>query len=284
MKIHRLLSDKSRSILVRVASGDELFRAGKKEAIWLGMFDSWQSCADYSQHLTTATTEVSAFTTDRWVRRQEAMYLSATKGDFPRATSLPPVVEMTGEHKIYDFGGGSGWGIELLSEVSLSNLSAYIVIEQPKFVERLNIKTSRSKKLTFCSLSDVYESSNSSSGLLYANSALQYLSSDEEIHSLIQKTRPNWILIDDLQVSTGGEFFSLQKYYGQFIPCRFYSPSKLCDFLKTLGYLQVFCFPYEKRYSEVTAPTIEGHVDSLPNIGAPLIVGFRLLRHRDMKS
>lgn len=52
------------------------------------------------------------FMNERWVERMEAMYQLAKNGEYPRATSLPPFMELNRESRIFDFAGGSGWTIE----------------------------------------------------------------------------------------------------------------------------------------------------------------------------
>lgn len=272
-----------RSTVVQVQSKTVSVR-GSGTPIWLRVFDSWRACTDFVSERDSGAADLSAFTSDQWVQRQAAMYMSAREGAYPRATLLPPLVKLTGEHKIYDFGGGSGWPIELLDETALEHLSKYVVVEQPQFVERLKSKLVTTPKLEFLSLSDVIEASDISDGILYANSALQYLASDDEIRSLIQRISPTWLLFDDLQVSTGQEFFSLQRYYGTFIPCRFFNLKKLCGFLEELGYLHLFSFPYPKRFAEGTIPIIEERQGRQPNIGAPLSVGFRLLNSESFRE
>lgn len=257
---------------------------GSGTPIWLKVFDSWRACTDFVSERDSGAADVSAFTSDQWVQRQAAMYESARAGVYPRATLLPPLVELTSEHNIYDFGGGSGWPIELLSETALEHLSKYVVVEQPQFVERLRSKLVMAPKLEFRSLSNVIEASDTSDGILYANSALQYLASDDEIRSLVQRISPTWLLFDDLQVSTSQEFFSLQRYYGTFIPCRFFNLEELCRFLEEIGYLHLFSFPYPKRFAEGTIPIIEERRGCEPNIGAPLTVGFRLLNSKSFKE
>lgn len=220
---------------------------------------------------------MSVFMNERWVERMKAMYQLAKNGEYPRATSLPPFMELNRESYIFDFGWGSGWTIELLNDEILRRLNAYVVIEQPEFVERLKSIMSVPQKFEFCSPSDIRPDIPISRGVFYANSSLQYLSSDEEIRSIILSFRPNWLVFDDLQVSTDQEFWSLQKYYGRHIPCRFFDLEKFAVFLQELGYQQIFNFPYPKRYADGWLPQIEKSSGLLPNVGVPLTVGFRML-------
>ena len=243
--------------------------------IWVGQFESWESCVDCASDLRPDLKTTSAFESWRWVQRQAAMYQDVKNGKVLRATSLPAFVELIETSNIFDLGGGSGWTIELLSERALSRLNAYVFIEQSEFIEKLKLITSTSEKLEFRTLTDASTKTIQSNSLLYANSALQYLSSDDALSSLIFGNRPNWLLIDDLQTSTGNDFYSLQRYYGSYIPCRFFCLNKLGAYLSKLGYEQIFSFPYPKQYAEGTVPTIEGVTDLVPNMGVPLTVGFR---------
>ena len=246
-------------------------------SIWLESFESYDACIQYQRRLDYGTNDMAAFVSERWVQRMRAMYQLAKNSEYPKATCLPQFMELNRESRIFDFGGGSGWTIELLNEKTLSRLESYVVIEQPEFLERLKSITSAPQKLEFCSPSDIRPGTSSSDGVFYANSSLQYLSSDEEARSIILSTRPNWLLFDDLQMSKGQEFWSLQRYYGRHIPCRFFNLEKVVMFLQELGYQQIFNFPYPKRYADGWLPRIEESSGLLPNLEVPLTIGFRML-------
>jgi len=86
---------------------------------------------------------------------------------------------------------------------------------------------------------------------------LQYFSSNEPLLSLVQRTEPNYIYLEDCIAKGEKDFFSTQKYYDSIIPYRFIGMNKL---LKELtGYEEVVKYPYSAPILGVMAPLEMGN-------------------------
>jgi hypothetical protein len=71
-----------------------------------------------------------------------------------------------------------------------------------QYFSKLNQKTNKFfiKELNLNQLNEI--------DVLYSNSVIQYLKSLDSFFNLIDKAKPNIILIDDVQISTSNDFIS----------------------------------------------------------------------------
>ena len=120
-----------------------------KMPIWVGYFPSFREACLEAESRNADMTR-SAFESSRWVQRQLEMYAEARTGGFPRATSLPLLAAAIDAHVIVDFGGGTGWPIELLGEETLEILESYVVVEQAQFIDEVSQSDQLSVKVKFC--------------------------------------------------------------------------------------------------------------------------------------
>jgi putative methyltransferase (TIGR04325 family) len=246
--------------------------------IWSGYFRSWEESVEAASILNSGTV-ASAFESNRWILRQLEMYDDAANAKFPRSSSLPQIACAVGATRIYDFGGGSGWPIELLGADTVERLETYVVIEQADVVAAMSAVDRISSTVEFAEVSTLAIDSSSAANLLYSNSAVQYVPSDEEFGDLLNRLRPEWVLLDDLQVSTGREFFSLQHYYGTYIPCRFFDEQAITQYLSQLGYRRLGTWGYAKTYALGVKPQLTDAGLTPDRIGAPVSMLLQLVKN-----
>lgn len=91
---------------------------------------------------------------------------------------------------------------------------------------------------------------------------------------LVDRFKPKWILIDDLQVTSQDEFYSLQRYYGTLIPCRFYNLDKLCLQMAQSGYRKINVSPYPKSYSPGMRAIVDCRDGKTVDIDPPVTIVF----------
>lgn len=246
-------------------------------AIWTGSYETWSSCSHAGISLDLNLAQQSNFESARWIQRQLDMYELARVGTFPRMTFLPSVVSMLGVTRIVDFGGGSGWSYELLDPTDAENLDNYLVIEQPDVVHAMRSVVNISGEIQFADFDEISPCESSHSGLLYANSVIQYLPSHSDFQDVLERLRPEWVLFDDLQVSRGTEFFSLQRYYGNHIPTRFLELKELQDAMSQLGFVPSGTWLYPKTYSPNTVPRIVNTSSHLHSPSSPVSSLYRFM-------
>ena len=242
-------------------------------AIWVGCFTSREEAETARTQLRSA--DVEAFDSDRWLTRQNEMLSLARSGISPRATDLPRVVEATQVDLVIDLGGGSGWVAEF-SPTSWHDRGGRIaVLEMPATVEAFRGSSPRALHVD-ATRTDTWPDWLTG-GLLYSNSALQYLPETGEpgsLAALVSLLAPAFILLDDVQVSTRQSFYSLQRYYGDFIVTRFLDPDGIAADLEPLGYTLVSSHEYAAQFSAAYAPAVEGRTDEDPDRGTPVTLLF----------
>jgi putative methyltransferase (TIGR04325 family) len=229
--------------------------------IWQGRYRTSFECLD--EMATSQTPLADAFSSQQWITKLKAMRTVALSGLYPRNSTLPRVITTLKCNVVYDFGGGSGWLFELVKNVT--TLSTYVVIELPSVIRALAEEVSNSSRIQFKELCEITSEFRTPNTLLYANSVWHYLLDDEEILNVVTRISPQYILLDDLQISTDFEYYSLQRYYGTLIPCRFFELSNLIKLVEGCGYRAVSMSEFPKTYHEGTIPYVDlGESGSFP--------------------
>lgn len=112
--------------------------------------------------------------------------------------------------------------------------------------------------------------------ILYSNSVIQYLPNINLFANLIDRFKPKYVILDDVQISTKRDFFSLQRFYGSFIVSCFYNLNNL---VASLGQYQYELFDvknYPYVVSNKMAYRIEGRTFRDSNLANPLTLIFKL--------
>ena len=171
----------------------------------------------------------------------------------PRPSSLPMLCALTRPRTIVDFGGSSGWCWDYLRETGGGGtVLSYVVVETPAvvdFMERANLHDGVMRFVTA-------EGKLCSADLLYVNSVLQYLGSNNALLNLLERTNPEFILGEDLMLTSGEDCFTNQSFRGSFIPYRFIGKQRLLSDLGALGYVPLLTCPYPSPINGVVAPIL----------------------------
>lgn len=226
-----------------------------KQTIWVGAFDSWeQAVAEADKFNAGHTLDQISFASGRWLQRQSGILRHAKLGMWDRYSTLPVLAALIYPSTIVDFGGGSGWTYWALNEHIRDSLTQYVIVEIDEAINAFSDCNS-DDRVRFCTSKDLSLGEPGLTSILYANSFLQYLPDDEILRSIASDHRPNYIVIDDMQVASRS-FICHQRYYGQVIVCRFTEASQVSTMLLAEGYRLTGNWPYPKTYAGPLAPEL----------------------------
>ena len=230
--------------------------------VWSGLFDTWDKACQAAH----GRTGERVFDNDRWLERITRQ-LSEYRDEYreygialpPRPSNLPWVCAMTSSRSIIDFGGSSGWCWDYLQNtLPEHSISSYVIVELESIVGYMTHSGLHVAPVIYKTLSDSLEPCD----LLYCNSVLQYFKSNTPLLQLIDRTHPEYILLEDIVGKGNRDFFSLQEYYGSSIPQRFIGLENLIRTLNLLGYRALLKIPYSSPVLGVMGPL---HMENLPS-------------------
>jgi len=191
-----------------------------------------------------------------WLERQAMLRqpqagdsLSVGRHNFIRPTSLPLFLAGRAKSCVVDIGGGSGWVLEQCNRSGI-DVARYDVVERSSVVDYFRHLTT--KQLRFHEVANVSTLKDCQPLVLYSNSTLQYMTDDRPIMNLAVVTRPRFILLDELLLSTiDREWFSIQYNAGVPTVVRFINFQSLLVNLATIGYSVAWTHATgkSKRYS-----------------------------------
>ncbi len=238
-----------------------------RSSIWNGGFDTWDEAASAAAIESDDT--VKAFDTTRWMERQDSMLASARTGVSPRFTNLPLLIGVTGARSVVDLGGGSGWTFELVSHSNTKAIEKYVIVGQQTSADAFASNFIEDDRVQFVASETVSDDRLDSVDVLYSNSALQYFPDNGFLTKLVSMSTPEWILLDDFQTALGGEFFSMQHYYGAEIPCRFCDVTSTVREIRDLGCRLKGNWGYPAAIRGKLEPLLAGRSDTQHDIGSP---------------
>lgn len=222
--------------------------------IWSGLFDTW----DQACKAAPRGAQGPVFDDDRWrerITRQLAEYRDEYReygiAPPPRPSNLPWVCAMTSARSIVDFGGSSGWCWDYLQQSLPGHaISSYVVVELQSIVDYMTQSGLHVAPVTYKTITDSLEPCD----LIYSNSVLQYFESNAPLLQLVERTHPEYILLEDIVGKGDRDVFSLQEYYGSRIPQRFIGVQTLIRALHLLGYRVLLKIPYSSPVLGVMGP------------------------------
>lgn len=213
--------------------------------IWIGSFQTFEQAKDHAQQ------SLENFENDIWISRiiNQLQDYKINYSSFgvaaapPRPCGLPNLISLTAAKSILDFGGSSGWCWEFVNNsVSKNSIEKYTVLENKTVSDLYTSGKLHHDKRVEC-ISDFQDVPIVD--ILYVNSVLQYLPSNDFLLKIIDKTRASFILLEDVvALHNQTEFFSLQHYYGKYIPYRFLNFEKLKNELHGKGFDIISVTPY----------------------------------------
>jgi putative methyltransferase (TIGR04325 family) len=220
---------------------------------WNGICPTWDAAGEVAKALGTGE-----WGGDRWFKRITQQLLDY-RNEFreygvampPRPSSLSLVCAMTNPNAILDWGGSSGWCWDYLQNSAPNNsINSYGVIETEEVVKYMNRAGLHNNSVEYKTIND----SINSCDLLYCNSVLQYFGSNAPLMSLIERTTPEYVLLEDLIAMGEEDFYTVQTYYNSGIPYRFLGLAKLLSELLCQGYTEIVRYPYASPILGVIKP------------------------------
>jgi putative methyltransferase (TIGR04325 family) len=187
-------------------------------AIFEGKFSKYSEAASYCERANLDKT----YPAEIWSQRQIDHVNSAKQGIRPRMEVIVDLLRDLRTDLIVDFGGGGAWLYHLLRALNL-DFRNYHLIETRDSLTLFEKILSKPNDISASTLEDAslarYESINS---LLYSNSVFQYIPNCERvIDKLMRIIDWNYIVLDDIQQTSGESFWTCQRYYGYLTPYRF---------------------------------------------------------------
>ena len=240
---------------MRTASVVNQLQVDAPKYIWNDIYPTWEDACNAAKDI-----DGEGLSGERWFQRITRQ-ISDYRSEFqqygivmpPRPSNLPLVCAMTSPGTIVDFGGSSGWCWDYLQNTLLytsDRVSSYVVVETEDVVNYTKKLGIHNAPVNYLSLKDPLDPCD----LLYCNSVLQYFESNASLLSLIERTIPQYILLEDLAAKGEDDFFSVQSFSGSAIPYRFLGLQKLLKELSSSGYKELVRYPYASPILGVIKP------------------------------
>jgi putative methyltransferase (TIGR04325 family) len=219
----------------------------RNQNIFYGKYDSFDFAISEMKNR-NAEVGKEVFLSDRWRNRQRTFMDMAQDGVSPRFSTLPSFIA---NHEdidlILDIGGGSGWVFYLLNAMTKRSLT-YINFELREICEEFSKEFSNIEDVHFVDswelIFDIKEIS-----IIYSNSTMQYISDVNFFENFKKIKKPKYIVFDDLIVTNFKSYWTLQNYYGVFIPYCFRNLEEFNLKLVEQGYSIVSVEDYRQTLS-----------------------------------
>jgi len=207
--------------------------------IFQGKFDSFENAIKEQKFLNPKY----AFSSERWLARQQSFLDMSKKGISPRHSNLLTFLEENEKvEKILDIGGGSGWIFHLI-RTKIEKPITYVNLEINEICEEFSKEFKETSLVQFVnSWESVINLKNIS--LVYSNSTLQYLSDETFFENFKNIYQPQYLMFDDFIATSSQSYWTLQNYYGNFIPYCFRNLSEFNQKLLERGYSLVSAEDY----------------------------------------
>jgi putative methyltransferase (TIGR04325 family) len=226
--------------------------------IFQGKFESFDTALIAQKYLNTN----DAFCSERWKSRQQLFLDMSREGISPRHSSLLRFLEENEQiETILDIGGGSGWIFNLLRAKNQRPLT-YVNLE---IREICNEFSKEFNDVKFVHFVDSWESifNLKEISLVYSNSTLQYIPNETFFDNFKKINQPEYFVLDDFIATNSESYWTLQNYYGNFIPYCFRNLIEFNQNLLEQGYSVISVEDYPQTLaagflygSETTPKTI----------------------------
>lgn len=157
--------------------------------IWDGLYTTWETACDRAK--STKNMGGGGLNSSRWLKRITKQ-LSDYKNEFrkygmaipPRPCNLPLICAITNPRTIIDFGGSSGWSWEYLkNSLPKNRIDSYCIIETKKVVDYMEMLGVHKAPVIY----KTHDDEKGCCDLLYSNSVLQYLKSNDLLLYITKK-------------------------------------------------------------------------------------------------
>ena len=160
-----------------------------------------------------------AYTSSEWVNNLRTHLETARSGQYPRPSTLPSFLDTHEVRSVIDFGGGNGGLAHLIDPKWWSEGGSYTVLEPENTLQ--HVTSGAMEKVDFVSEQSLVAKNTPAPRMVYALSSMQYLDTTQSLLELVASTRPDFVLLEDVPLSTSEEFCSNQTYHRWLIPYRF---------------------------------------------------------------
>lgn len=207
--------------------------------IFQGKFESLETALREQKFLNPN----DAFSTERWKSRQQLFLDMSREGISPRHSSLVRFLEENEQIEIIlDIGGGSGWIFHLL-RAKIQRPLTYINLEIKEICDQFSKEFKEAHLVQFVdSWESIFRLEKIS--LVYSNSTLQYISDEIFFENFKKINQPQYIVLDDFIATGSQSYWTLQNYYGNFIPYCFRNLNEFNQKLLEQGYSVVSAEDY----------------------------------------
>ena len=206
---------------------------------WSGPFQNWQEASVHAIDIKLAWSDPA------WTKRQTQFFESARDDASapPRPSSLPQLAGLLQARRIVDYGGGSGWALELLKSACPGlDVMHFTVMELSDVVEAHRSSSHADSRLEYVPFEDIGRLRYAD--LLYANASLHYGESEDAFLDVEMKTGPApHLLLDGYLAHPEREFFLVQSVYGHGVPVRVPHLAHSLQVLRDRGYRVTSCTP-----------------------------------------
>lgn len=207
--------------------------------IFQGKFDSLETALKEQKFLNPN----DAFSSERWKTRQQLFLDMSREGVSPRHSSLLRFLEDNEQiETILDIGGGSGWIFHLL-RAKIQKTLAYVNLEIKEMCDEFSKEFEDTNLVKFVDSWDSISSIEKIS-LVYSNSTLQYISDESFFENFKKVNQPQYLVLDDFIATSSQSYWTLQNYYGNFIPYCFRNLNEFNQKLFAHGYSVVSAEDY----------------------------------------
>ncbi|ASY10025.1 methyltransferase domain-containing protein [Candidatus Planktophila lacus] len=207
--------------------------------IFQGKFESLETALREQKFINPS----DAFSTERWKTRQQLFLDMSREGISPRHSSLVRFLEENEQIEIVlDIGGGSGWIFHLL-RARIQRPLTYINLEIKEICDEFSKEFKETHLVQFVdSWEPIFRLEKIS--LVYSNSTLQYISDEIFFENFKKIHHPQYLVLDDFIATSSQSYWTLQNYYGNFIPYCFRNLNEFNQKLLAQGYSVVSAEDY----------------------------------------
>jgi putative methyltransferase (TIGR04325 family) len=146
--------------------------------------------------------------------------------------------------KVLDLGGGLASSyLETLSALPNQENVEFLIVENPSICKMGNEIFSEDSKIKFHVKLPLYDANID---IIHLGSSLQYMEEWEKILIDLSKYKAKYLIFADLPAADIDTFVTIQNYYGNRIPVRFWNLKEFITVVENLGYQLAFKARYIK--------------------------------------
>lgn len=227
--------------------------------VWEGVFTSFQDAREQYPENTCR----DIFASRRWRDSAEARTLKTRElgagnglSDHRDRTCLPRIASRiakeNGRVRILDFGGGAGASVsQTIAAVPAGVEVQMTIVDNAELCALGRGLFSGDERVIF---SETLPQNHTDFDIVHCESSLQYIDDWRQILEKLADYKASYILVCELLAGKIPSFVSLQDYYGDFVPVRFWNVCEFVATLEELGYEMCEKTEFQLTVRGVSAP------------------------------